>query len=225
MTWHAKTTGSYDPESTEARENAMEMYGVLNSLGWTVNAVSGLLGNIHVESHYNPWRYQSDDVQSFVSSQTWELGYGLVQFSPCRKYLHNPQTSGYTGFDPNFSDRQGQPWDGMAQCYAIDGLPGQWIPTSSYPMSYAEFKSSTGNPGDLAMAFLLNYERPGDPSATETTRREMANYWYQYLSGQEPPGPGPGPGPGPEPPPVYGDTFPRGMGWKRLRFGKRRIRE
>lgn len=218
MTWHAKAQGAYAKESQEAIDNAQEIYTTLSRLGWTVNAVSGLLGNMDVESGYNPWRYQNDDVQTQASvSAGWPLGYGFVQYSPANKYIGNPYCTGLYGYNPNFSDKTGSPTDGNAQALAIDSLPGQWIPTDTYPMSYAEFKASTGNAGDLAMAFLLNYERPGDPGATETRRREAAEYWYVTLTG------GPGPGPGPGPSPVYGNSFPRGMGWKRLRFGRRRI--
>lgn len=217
MTWHAKSTGAYTADSPEAMDNAQEIRQILEGLGWTVNAISGLLGNIHVESGYNPWRYQNDDVQSFESSKTWGLGYGFVQWSPCRKYLHNPEVSGYIGYDPNFSDRPGAPNDGSAQAYAVDGMPGQWAATSSYPISYDEFKASTGDPGELAMAFLLNYERPGDPAATEATRRQYAAYWYEYLTGHDPPGPGPDP--------TTKTHRPLGLGFRRRKMGRRKINE
>lgn len=217
MTWHVKARGAYPKETQEAIDNATEIYNVLGGQGWTVNAVAGLLGNMDVESGYNPWRYQNDDVQTQASvAAGWELGYGLVQFSPAKKYIGSSYTTGLQGYDPNFLDKSGGQYDGVAQCLAINGaLPGQYIPTSTYPLSYDEYKASTEDAGTLAMAFLLNYERPGDPSATENRRREAAAYWYDVLQGHTPEPPGPTP--------VYGDTFPRGMGWRRLRFGRRRI--
>lgn len=63
----------------------------------------------------------------------------------------------------------------------------QWIATSSYPLSFEEFTKSNDTPYNLAMAFLANYERPGDPN--QPWRGTQANEWYEYLSGETPPRP------------------------------------
>ena len=45
----------------------------------------------------------------------------------------------------------------------------QWIPTSQYNYSFSDFTHSTDTPYNLAMAFIVNYERPADPN--QPTRR------------------------------------------------------
>lgn len=40
----------------------------------------------------------------------------------------------------------------------------QWIPTSQYNYSFSDFTHSTDTPYNLAMAFIVNYERPADPN-------------------------------------------------------------
>ena len=47
--WYAKKYGAYSRDSAEAKANAEEIYTVLAGHGWTVNAVSALLGNFGYE--------------------------------------------------------------------------------------------------------------------------------------------------------------------------------
>ena len=68
MAWHVKARGGYTISSTEAQENAQEIYAILYGLGWTVNAISGLLGNMEVESGYNHWRWHRDRRPSVTKS-------------------------------------------------------------------------------------------------------------------------------------------------------------
>lgn len=195
MPWNAKSTGAYSRDSAEALENANLIYGTLNARGWTVNAVSGLLGNMGAESGYNPWRWQSDDIGVSTGSPWTNKGYGFVQFTPGGKYIDSEAAKAMSGYGPNFSDKSGLASDGYAQMLFVDQY-ADYYPTTSYPLSYADFKASTQSPAYLARAWLYNYERPADPGATEQARAENAEYWYQILSGEEPP-PDPGPGPGP----------------------------
>lgn len=51
---------------------------------------------------------------------------------------------------------------------------------------------------ELARAWLYNYERPADPSSSESIRVQRSERWYTFLTGQEPEPPGPEP-PGPKP--------------------------
>ena len=191
MTWHAKAKGAYAEASSEAKDNALEIYGILAARGWTINAVCGLLGNMGHESGYNPWRWQSDRLGASTGSPWTNKGYGLVQFTPASKYINNAR--GISGYGPNFSDKTGLASDGYAQIIYVDEN-ADYYATSTYPLSYAEFKASTENPAYLASAWLYNYERPADPAATEQARQTSANFWYQVLSGETPP-PDPGPPP------------------------------
>lgn len=66
--WYAKAAGAYSRTSDEAIANAKEIYGILSGLGWSLNAVCGMLGNMGAESGYNPFRWQSDNVQLSTGS-------------------------------------------------------------------------------------------------------------------------------------------------------------
>ena len=185
MSWHCKTVGSYLRSSNEAKENARQIWGILGNRGWTLNAVCGVLGNIGAESGYNPWRWQNDNVGTSDGSPWTNKGYGLTQFTPASKYIDNANAKVNPGYGPNFSDRTGSPNDGYAQIIFLDEH-ADYYPTGAYPMSYNEYKVSEENPGELAVTWLYNYERPADPGATEDTRRENGNYWYEVLAGEPP---------------------------------------
>lgn len=189
--WHAKTTGPYDKTDIEAQENAALIYQTLSAYGWTISAVSGLLGNIGYESSYNPWRWQNDVVISSTDSYNIDIstahGYGLVQFTPASKYVWNMSAQSMQNFSPNFSDVTGTPEDGRAQCEFINGY-ADYYSTTAWPQTYAEFKGWTGSPEDAASIWIHNYERPGS-YATEPGRRQLARWWYDYLGGLIPPQP------------------------------------
>lgn len=194
MAWNAKAVGPYARTSDEAIENANNIYGLLYSKGWTLNAVCGLLGNLGAESGYNPWRWQNDVIGSSSGSPWTNMGYGFTQFTPASKYIDAAAAKLFPGYAPNFSDRTGSPSDGYAQMLFVDEY-ADYYATTAYPETYAEFKASEQTPSYLAKAWLYNYERPADPGATEAARAENADYWWTTLSGEPPPDP-PGPGPG-----------------------------
>lgn len=187
-TFHAKSTGAYDKESTEAIENSQLIYSILKAKGWTLNAVCGVLGNIAHESGYNPWRWQGDSVQSKSNSPWTNIGYGLTQFTPAGKYINNEDAKKEGFYAPNFSDKSGSPTDGVAQINFLD-KSADYLKTSTYNLTYDEYKVSNRSPSYLASAWLYNYERPADPSATVSLRQQDAEYWYKVLSGEDPPSP------------------------------------
>lgn len=198
MAWYAKKYGAYSRTDAEAQNNALMIYNLYTSLGWSINAICAVLGNMEAESGYNPWRWESDDVPYEYEAYNWGSGYGLVQFTPARKYIYDSNAQVLSGYAPNFYDVAGNATDGNAQMLFIDQY-ADYYATDSYPLSYDDFKTSTQSIDYLTAAWVYNYERPLDPSSTLTLRQEAANYWYTYLSGQpEPPEP---PGPGPDPPP------------------------
>lgn len=189
--WHVKKYGGYDRTSTEAKENADMMRAWLNARGWTDNAIAGLLGNVSVESAYNPWRWQGDVVLS-SSDPNVDISsahaYGLFQFDPAGKYAHSQTAAAYTGFGPNYDNVVGSTLDGEAQLRFIDEGHGGYYPTATYDLTLAQFKASMLPAESLASAWLYNYERPADPSATEAVRRENARYWLDYFGGHPTPG-------------------------------------
>lgn len=157
-----------------------------NHPDWTVNAVSAMCGNFQHEGAMNPaqWEYGKG------MSTTW--GYGLGQWTPATKLLNFVEGAGYSRTSI----------EGQIAMVANEAATGQqWISTSAYPLSMNDFLVSTDGVEYLASAWLYDWERPGDPAATEGARRASAAYYYTLLTGEEPPDPGPGPGPGPGPEP------------------------
>lgn len=178
MTWYAKQYGAYGRETVQAKANAQEIYNYLSTQGWTVNAIAGLLGNIEVESGYNPWRWQSD----IIGSPSSNSGYGLTQFTPAGKYINNSDARTYPSFAPNYENHLGNKKDGLAQMMFLN-FHADYYPTDAYPLSYSEYKQSELSASELAEIWIYNYERPDDPSATLSIRQESAEYWLQTLMG------------------------------------------
>lgn len=173
--WHNKNTGAYSRDSVEAQENVMKMVEVLAPLGWTINAIAALAGNQAYESGFNPWRWESDIVNT-------ANGYGLFQYTPATKYINSSVADDYPGFQPNYPMGAGGQDDGTAQLlFMHNNVDGGYIPTSAYNLSMQQFRESTMSPDYLASAWLYNYERPHDPSATEAGRRADALWWYDWL--------------------------------------------
>lgn len=168
---------------SEMDSNALLVYGYLDSLGYSLNAVSAILGNMVIESNINPQLWESLDYGNF------DGGYGLCQWTPATKlvdWLAGIGISDYT--------------DGYHQLKFLDEYDGQWgnsgnpnAPGVNPPMSWDEFKVSTLAPSTLASYFMYYWERPSyDESVNKLpVRMEKADYYYQYLSGVEPPQPVP----------------------------------
>ena len=170
--------GSFYHESetltmSEMEVNAQYIYRYLKSKGWTTNAIAGLLGNLQAESSINSGRWQSEDVGNM------SMGYGLVQWTPASKYIEWCVYNDLS--DPSQIDHN------LARIiYEVENNL-QWIRTNLYSISFSEFTKSTENVGYLARAFLLNYERPADQSATvQAYRSELAENWYKVIGGTTP---------------------------------------
>lgn len=155
----------------QMKVNANYVYAALSDRGWSKNAICGMLGNMQAESSINPGRWQSDDVGNT------SLGYGLVQWTPATKYITwCDSTVDYT--DPSEMDAN------LARIlYEVEkGI--QWIATGSYGLSFKEFTTSNLPTGELAKAFLLNYERPADQSeSVQAYRASNAEQWYKVVTG------------------------------------------
>lgn len=185
MAWHGKNTGAYADGSTEANENAIMMYDLLDSWGYSYNAICAILGNIGYESGYNPFRWQGDvilfDYQSNLIDEQTGHAYGLLQFDPAGQYLHNATAQSYPEFSPNYANSPGFPKDGTAQLKYMNNVAipinGAYIPTTAYPLTFSEFKSSNANVIYLTDTWLYNYER-GTPAQDRYTH---ATYWETHL--------------------------------------------
>lgn len=210
MAWSAKPSGAYGIDSPEAQGNMTEFFSYFSTIGYTVEAVAGMLGNVYAESGLNPWRYQGDSLSG--------AGYGLFQFTPKSGWLSaSAEISSLDGYAPNRSVTSvtagADPRDGYAQIQAIGrDLLGKWTTACwrSYwdKTEYAElYQASRGivdtygsggrlhqdefaginNLYDATFAFLACYEGPAVPSIDR--RYGYAQTAYEYLSGQEPPHP------------------------------------
>lgn len=201
MAWHNKQTGSYSRTSTEAYDNAIEVYNILSSWGWNRSSVCALLGNMEVESGYNPWRWQGDSVP--VEGNSAYIGtnattntnhaYGLMQFDPPYKYLHS-NASTLSQFGINYSNQAGSQSDGYAQLWWTHNLSvstGQYFVNPSHPTyndTWNEFITNSNNRSVtfLATEWCYNWER----GTWSDERVNGANFWDQTLPGSpQPPAP------------------------------------
>ena len=153
--------------------NATYVYSALNMAGWTENAIAAILGNMQAESGINPGRWQSDDVGNESN------GYGLVQWTPSTNYTLWCAAEGFD--DPSEMDSN------LARILHEWNNNLQWISTISYPLSFKEFGTSNETVAYLAKAFVVNYERPADQSATALNNRAaLAESWFEYITGRTP---------------------------------------
>lgn len=172
------TKNDYLSES-EMQNNALLVASFFRERGWSDQAIGGVLGNLQQESTINPGLWQNRTVGS--------PGYGLFQYTPHQKYVSYCEEQGY-GFPP---DPQLDPIYQMIymlenrHTYAGD-LYIEYIPTTAYPLTYAEYQTSTRPATELAVIWLYNVERPLYDPAEEVRRSAYAAYWYDYITRHEP---------------------------------------
>ena len=124
MSWYAKPRGAYYYNGTEGKSNILEIGAYLSRNNYTVEAQSGVIGNVMAESGLNPWRWQSDSV-------SLTGGYGLFQYTPASGYIN---LSGIPNHSPNMSTNQqtsgATPEDAEAQLYVfVNNTLGKWVST------------------------------------------------------------------------------------------------
>ena len=164
------------PETTrpltmaEMQNNSKCIWGYLHEKGWSLEAVCGLLGNMQSESTLNPNRWEGDvPFAQPVSSR----GFGLVQWTPwsiIRDYIGSAAIKDY----------------GNIECQRLEEesrIGYSWI-DKGYGISYQQFRTSKRSPEELALIFLINYERPANTNQPD--RQTQARYWYNYLRDWDP---------------------------------------
>lgn len=175
MSWSG---GNFYLTQSQMEGNAIEIYQYLASYGWSINAISAVLGNMQSESGINPGIWES--------LIPYGGGYGLVQWTPYSKY----------------KDWAGSQWlnNGALECARIvyefnNGL--QWkndtLTWTQYIYNQSDFPTSTESVDFLAWVWLQNYERP--TNFNQPIRATQAQQWYSFLTGEDPPIP-----PQPQPP-------------------------
>lgn len=240
MAWHAQPSGGYLRTSSDAYDNMMEIYNQLSQRGYTVEAVSGILGNVQAESGFNPWRWQNDRYNV-------HNGYGLYQYTPASGYIS------LTGATPNLSvttiTTGATPEDGARQtdCFADNEL-GKWVPsawrtywnTTTYATLYAKRNTWLSLYGygngitisqfaactDIEAAtffFLACFEGPRMPNLD--TRYGNAAACYEIITGSPlPPQPDPPTPTPPDPPPPFPHEVPPWLIFGMKENNLRRIR-
>ena len=161
----------------EMQNNALIIFRTLDAEGWTSNAIAGMMGNMQVESTINPGIWQN-------LTPNPNLGWGLVQWTPSTNFTDWAQANGFDNDDG----------DAQLKWLREETVPtGQWIPTTQYPETWAEFIVSTQTPEYLADCFLKNFERPGE--IDQPIRQTYARYWFDWWEGSPVPPPNPNPEP------------------------------
>lgn len=173
-------------DDPRALNNAMCLLEFFFAKGWTLQAIAALMGNMQQESTLNPGliEYAGSD------------GHGLVQWTPPENLYDvlDVLYSGHTDW-----------YDGDKQCNAIWaeyeqstglhdwGIEGQWYATTQYNMTWEEWAHATMDPAYLAIAFMMDYERPNMANWDRLQhRKEYAQAWYDWLVLQDPTGGGGG---------------------------------
>ncbi|WP_285035237.1 phage tail tip lysozyme [Lactococcus petauri] len=172
--------GEFPPEIvTDQEKNAWIVWQFLKSKGYTEQAAAGILGNMDQESGVMP-----------DTDQVGGPAYGLVQWDGSAYPLVPPATWNGREYVQNLMRAAGISGDykiAKTQSQLLEWcmFNGQYIKTSSYPYSVAQFKGLT-NISTATTAFEANFERP---AATHPERIQLAIKWYNKLHGLKPPTP------------------------------------
>ena len=172
--------GEFPPQlTTDQEKNAWIVWQFLKSKGYTEQAAAGILGNMEQESGIMP-----------DTEQIGGPAYGLVQWDGSAYPLVPPATWNGREYVQNLMRAAGISGDyrtTKAQCQLLEWcmFNGQYIKTSAYPYSVAQFKTLT-NISTATTAFEANFERP---AATHPERVQLAIKWYNKLHGLKPPTP------------------------------------
>lgn len=149
--------------------------------GWSINAISALLGNMQAESGINPCRWENDNVGNLSG------GFGLVQWTPATKLINWISDQYAFGLLPSDDYTDGDNQLSRIQYELENGL--QYSSTLQFKESFAEWSVSNKNPGYLAAAFMKNYEKPLDQSfRVQIQRAKNARQWHIFLTGNDPGG-------------------------------------
>lgn len=192
----------YDPvnvlPANYKENNARIIYGIFSALGWYLEPICGMLGNMENEGNLQPGQCENNrglplyDPNTGIPTNPYYLpnmsenyGLGLCGWTSWNIPQENIVLK--TAID------QGKPWyDGNMQCNLVAQADtmGYWNPdpTKGYPGTFDQYKTNSYNRSveDLASTFLWAYEHPYEPDAHEDRRRADARKWYNYLQNAGP---------------------------------------
>lgn len=162
--WVVKIGVEVGMTEEEMTQNVWNFFYYFDNLGFSVEAISGMLGNIQQESAINSGDKQGESEQ---------LGWGLIQWTPATGLINAMRSIGKEWYDP------------YGQCYLIynEAYGGSWIPTTAYPISWEQFQK-INNVDEATKAYLYNRERAGIPMLEK--RIAYGRHWYEVLTGTPP---------------------------------------
>ena len=156
----------------EKETNAKIIYKYLYYKGWSRNAICGAIANMEAESTLSPGRIEISD-----SDNDGDFAYGLIQWDPPTKWTNYAAEHGYT---QNDIYRQ---IDYLVYSMRYGG--GEWIVRNvpaEYQLYAYEYIVSNKTPYELAVSFLLCYERPTDSGTNvRDYRGNLATQWLEFF--------------------------------------------
>ena len=164
-------------------ENAKLIATYLFNLGWTREAIAGILGNMDVESTMNPAYIQGGNDHTLIDNNTClnlggSIGVGLVQWTGTTPTAPAGQKLA------SFAIRHNKNWyDGELQCERLDAeyqnnLQFQAGTVDGQHWDWQTYVTSTDIPEQLAKVWQLLYENGGSDTAT---RQRKARYYYKLI--------------------------------------------
>lgn len=186
--------------------NATKIYQYFISRGWTVNAISAMVGNMQLESWLSPGLIQGtnryrlpnsasslSDVPNSVMINFYDGYYGLTNGGFA---IGLAQWDGDTPTPPpgqklvSFAERYNLNWyDGDTQVFRIHreretNIQWQAQNLGGTYWTWEVFIASTAEPEELAYVWRVCYEVAD--GRTDPTRQANARYWFTYFSGPMP---------------------------------------
>ena len=173
---------------THRDSNSQLIYNYLNNLGWTKNAIAGILGNMDVESSVNPALIENRNYHTLIDNNTClnipnTLGVGLVQWTG------DGSTPPIGQKLASFAIRNNKNWyDGELQCYRLEReyqTNIQFVPATvdGVYWTWNDYVYSTDTPETLAKVWQQCYERGGSDTHTRQTK---ARYYYGIIGQKRP---------------------------------------
>ena len=148
-------------------ENAHEIYNFFKEKEWSLNAICGMLGNMH---------WESDGLQPDINEMGGS-GYGLVQWTPGTKLKTWAEERGLDYTTVNTQCQRIQ-WE-------LENGEQYYKNKCSYK-NFKEFSKSNDSIETLTECFMREYERPAESTAHLQERKEYAQLWYNHLSNNSP---------------------------------------
>lgn len=163
--------------------NARNVYQYLRGLGWTLNAIAGMLGNFDVESSINPALIENRNYHTLITNAEClvipdTLGVGMAQWTG------NTPTAPAGQKLASFAIRHNMNWyDGDLQCLRWereydDDLQFDHLTVDGVQWDWNSYVISTETPEQLAKVWQRCYERGGSDTAT---RQAKARMYYNML--------------------------------------------